>query len=367
MPRGLPFDSLRSLKAGCAWVLVIVIVIASRATSAQERVTLQADVLFYGDNTEFRNPFREGETIFGTTARGCVVVAVNDRVDLSFGAVGNHLFGGDDAFELVRPAFALTVKGRRSTFLFGTLPPSRRDPGEGPDLAGPHGLLPALQRETLAFTRPYEAGFRWTFNASKLQHEMWLNWQRVNTAEHRERFDAGFAGQFLTAGSLAFPFQLHVVHEGGQLFASGAVRDSAAAALGIRLAGSAGRFERAAVEIYGLGSRYVPDREEPERTRRGAGVFGRASVHRSGWRGHILFWRGRDFITDEGDPNYLSLRRDGSVYGGTRDYSEAGVTRVFRPAPSVSLAASARIHRTEKHYEYSYRVIGTANLRIRLR
>src|SRR5688572_3324178 len=111
-----------------AWLVVVLIVIASRGTSAQERVTLQADVLFYGDNTEFRNPFREGETIFGTTARGCAVVTVNDRVHLSFGIVGHHLFGGDEAFETVRPVLSLTVQGRRSAFLFGTLPPSRRDP-----------------------------------------------------------------------------------------------------------------------------------------------------------------------------------------------------------------------------------------------
>jgi hypothetical protein len=350
-----------------AGLLVMVIVIASRGTSAQERVTLQADALFYGDNTEFRNPFREGETIFGATLRGCAVVAMNDRVELSFGVVGNHLFGDDDGFELVRPVIAVTFKGRRSAFVFGTLPLSRRDPGAGPDHDGPHGLLPPLQRETLAFTRPYEAGFQWTFTGDSVEHAAWLNWQRVNTAAHRERFDAGFAGQLRAASWLSMPIQLHIVHEGGQLFASGVVRDSAAAALGLQAAGAAAAFERASIEIFALASRYVPDREEPARSRTGAGFLGRASVERSGWRGHVLFWRGKDFITDEGDPNYLSIRRDGSYYRGTRDYAEAGVTRAFRPAQGVAIAVSARIHRIEADYEYSYRVIATANLGLRLR
>jgi hypothetical protein len=348
----------------------MLIVIASRGTSAQERVTLQADVLFYGDNTEFRNPFREGETIFGTTARGCAVVAVNDRVDLSFGVLGNHLFGGDDAFEIVRPVVSLTVKGRRSAFLFGTLPPPRRDPGKGPDHAGPHGLLPVLQRETLAFTRPFEAGLQWTFNGARLQHEIWMNWQRVNTAEHRERFDTGFSGALRATSRFSMPIHVHIVHEGGQLFGAGAVRDSAAAALGIKVAGAAGTagaFERASIEVFALASRYVPDREEPDRSRTGAGFLSRASVERSGWRGHLLFWRGKDFVTDEGDPNYLSIRRDGSYYRGTRDYAEAGVTRAFRPAEGVAIAVSARIHRVEAHYEYSYRVLAAANLGFRLR
>ena len=348
-------------------LFVIVFVIASRGTSAQERVTLQADALFYGDNTEFRNPFREGETIFGTTARACAVISVNDRVDVTFGAVGNLLYGADDAFERVRPVVRLTAKGARSSFVFGTLPTEYPDPARGPDRAGPHGLLPVLQRETLSFTRPFEAGLQWTFAGSRLKHDAWVNWQRVNTAEHRERFDSGIAAEVRAGRRFVIPLQLHIVHEGGQLFASGAVRDSAAAAIGLQASGAPGLFERATLEMFALASRYVPDREAPDRNRRGAGFFGRASVERSGWRGHIVFWRGQDFVTDEGDPNYLSIRRDGSYYRGTRDYAEAGLTRAFRPAPGVTIAASGRIHRTERHYEYSYRVLAAANLRVRLR
>jgi hypothetical protein len=347
--------------------MLLVLVIAAHGSSAQERVTLQADVLFYGDNTELRNPFREGETIFGTAPRVSVVASLNDRVDFTLGIAGNHLFGGDDAFELVRPVISLTMKGRRSTFTFGTLPVAYPDPSAGPDRAGPHRLLPVLQRETLSFTRPYEAGLQWTFRGTSLQHDMWINWQRVNTQEHRERFDAGIAAEVRTPSAISIPLQLHVVHEGGQRFASGAVRDSAAAAIGLRVAGAAGAFDRAGLEMYALASRFVPDRAAPDRNRRGPGFLGRAAVERSGWRAHVLFWRGRDFIAEEGDPNYLSIRRDGSYYRGTRDYSEAGLTRGFTPAQGVTLAASARIHRTERHYEYSYRVIGTANLRFKLR
>lgn len=330
-------------------------------------MTLQADVLLYGDNTEFRNPFREGETIFGAAPRVCVVASFTDRVDLTLGAAGNHLFGGDDAWQRLRPVVSLTVKGRRSSFVLGTLPASHPDPSAGPDRAGPHRLLPVLQRETMSFIRPVEAGLQWTFRGSSLQHDMWINWQRVNTAEHRERFDAGIAAELRMTPAVALPIQLHVVHEGGQLFAAGAVRDSAAGAIGVRVSGAAHAFGRGGLEIYGLASRFAPDRAAPERTRRGAGILGRAAVERAGWRAHVLFWRGRDVVTDEGDANYLSIRRDGSYYRGIRDYSEAGVTRAFKPAPAVTIAASARIHRTERHYEYSYRVLGTAKFHLTLR
>ena len=41
--------------------------------------------------------------------------------------------------------------------------------------------------------------------------------------------------------------------------------------------------------------------------------------------------------------------------------------RTFHPAPGVVLGASVRFHRVETHYEYSYRIVGSARLRWRVR
>ncbi len=333
--------------------------IAATATSglAQDSVALQTNVLFYGDNTEFRNPFREGETIFGAAVRLTAALGLGDRTTLRLGAFGNQRFGSDDAFDLVRPEMSLTIRGGRSSFTFGTLLPSPHPGDAGPDLNGPHGLLPPLQRETLAFDRAYEAGLQWLFAGRRLHHDVWLNWQRINTRDHRERFDAGASGGFRVAGPLSVPFQAHIVHEGGQLFRSGPVADSQAVAAGISLRGRLAGFDTGGLEVFGLASRFVPDRASPARGLNGSAFLVRASVERAGWRGHVLMWRGDDFVKDEGDSNYASLRRDGTRYRGTRDYSEAGLTRIFRPASGVAVHASARFHRTEKHYEYSYRIL----------
>jgi hypothetical protein len=334
---------------------------------AQEHVTFHGDFLFYGDNTEFRNAFREGETILGTAVRAAAVFDLHDRVRVSVGAFGNVRFGGDSAFELARPIVSLTLVGRRSSFVFGTLVTPRVGDPPGPDRTGPHGLLPPLERETLAFDRPYEAGLAWTFAGETLRHELWIDWQRVNTKDHRERFDAGAVGEVKVSRLAAIPFELHIVHEGGQLFSTGPVADSSAFAVGLRLHGRVGPFERAAIEGYGLGSRFVPDRTVPSASRDGAAFFSRASAERAGWRGHLIVWRGRDFIKDEGDLNYLSMRRDGSRYVGTRDYAEAGLARTFRPAAGVLLEASGRLHRIERHYEYSFRILGTASLALKIK
>ena len=321
----------------------------------------------YGDNTEFRNPFREGETIFGSVVRVSGDLELSPRVKVSLGVVGNERFGGDRAFDVVRPVVALTVTGTRSTFVFGAFPPRQWDAPVGADLMGPHRLLPPLQRETLAFDRAYEPGLRWTFRGKTIEHDMWLEWQRVNTPRHRERFDAGINAALRPRAAFSVPFQLHVVHEGGQLFASGAVADSVAAAAGARVERTVAPQTRGSLEAYGLVSRYVPDRARPELSRDGVAFLGRAAVQRDGWRLHLLAWRGRNFIKDEGDPNYLSIRRDGTRYDGTRDYAEVGAARRFQLAASASLEVSARYHRIERFYEYSYRVTSTINVAARLR
>ena len=350
-----------------ASALLAVATIAGGTAAAQQHVTARADVLLYGDNTEFRNPFREGETIFGAAARTSVDVELNPRTTLSLGVSGNERFGGDDAFEQVRPVVTLTITGARSSFVFGAFPARRADSPIGPDRMGPHALLPPLQRETLTFERPYEPGLRWTFRGNIVEHEMWLEWQRLNTREHRERFDAGMTAALRPRCAVSFPVQLHIVHEGGQLFASGPVADSVAAAAGARLEHAIGDAARGSLEAFGLVSRYVPDRAQPGLSRDGVAVLWRGGIERGAWRLHVIVWRGRNFIKDEADPNYLSILRGGARYHGTRDYAEIGGARRFRLADTASLEVSARFHRIEQYYEYSYRVTSTINVAGRIK
>jgi hypothetical protein len=361
---------------------MIILCACGRADPAQARqgLTVGGDVVFYGDNTEFHNPFREGATLFGAAARIDARVEMNDAVTLAAGVFANQRFGSEDAFELVRPVLALIVSSRRSRFVFGTLDTPRVGRPQGPDRAGPHGLLPPIQRETLAFERPYEAGFQWTYEGPVLKHEAWLDWQRLNTPDHRERFDAGMRAEGRITGTLSIPFQTHVVHEGGQLFSAGPVRDSFVLASGLvvghnRPRGQSrddaeptpGRPFGVTIELLGFWSRHTADREAAKPTLAGGAFFGRAAVERRQWRAHLVAWRGDDFVKDEGDSNYMSMRRDGTRYRGVRDYAEAGFTWTWTPAPGALVETSFRFHRIERHYEYSYRVLGVVRARARLK
>jgi hypothetical protein len=359
------------LFAGIRRVVLLSVLLAA-PVGAQTNVDLTARVTFYGDNTEFSNPFREGETLLGTFASVFVDARVSERLVLRGGAFGNQRFGSDDSFDEARPVLALIVGSRQSHLILGTLDTFRRvrsGAEPGPDRTGPHGLLPPMQRETLAFERPWEAGMQWVLDVPRVQQEAWVHWQRVNTSDQREVFDAGLTSRIPLREALTLRGDVHLVHQGGQLSnsAAGPVADSVAAALGVEAAGDMPPLDRLSLEGYVLVSRHVPDREQEQDARTGFGTFIRAAVEERGWRGHLILWRASDYIKAEGDPLYQTLRRDGTRMRGLRDYAEAGVTRTFRLAPASFLEASLRWHRVESDYEYSFRILAVAELAKRLK
>lgn len=328
----------------------------SESTGAQT-YTAAGDLLFYGDNTEFANPFREGETLLGASGRITLDVALNKIVTLRGGIFGLGRFGAHTFLEQGEPVLALAIGDASSRFIFGSLETAAtRTAVAGPDVETLHGLLPPLQREQLTFSRGQEMGLQWLVDRPRLNHDLWINWQRLNTDQHRERFDTGYRGAITVARALALHGQWHLVHEGGQQFDSGAVSDSQAAALGIEWTGAAGAGQ-VSLESHVVATRHVPDRAQPLLTDAGLGSFTRVAWTRSRWRAHGVVWRSRDTLKAEGDPNYLSARRDGTMFRRVRDYGELGLTRHFSPAPGLHMFAAARLHRVESHYEYSYRIV----------
>jgi hypothetical protein len=335
----------------------------ARAAAAQGvDLSLEATAAFYGDNTEFSNPFREGETTIGAYAQLFVEARASDRLAIRAGVFGNQRFGSGDAFEQVRPVLALVVGGARSRLVLGTLETVRRVDGPGPDRTGPHSLLPPVQRETLAFDRPWEAGLQWIVESPRFTQEAWVNWQQSNTAERREVFDTGVKSRWRIRRAVDVRGDVFLVHQGGQLSGNGPVSDSLSGTIGIDVGGPAGALDRLGFEAFALASRHVPNREDTSLARSGFATFLRVSAEEGHWRLHGILWRGDDFVAREGDPHYQSIRRDGTAYRSLRDYAEAGLTRLFPLAPRSWLEASVRWHRVENDYEYSFRIFAVAAL-----
>ncbi len=343
--------------AGC-------LLLARGAAAQHVDYSLDATLTFYGDNTEFFNPFRDGETTVGMHALVVGEARTSERLAIRGGVFGNQRFGSRDAFEQARPVLTLVVGPRKSRLILGTIETGRRAQGIGPDRSGPHGLLPPLQVDTLAFTRPWEAGAQWLFETTRVKHESWVHWQRVANADQRERIDAGAVSRVQVHRAIVLGGDFFIVHEGGQLSSNGHVGDSVAGSIGGEVGGRAGALDKLSLEAFIIGARHDPDRLDDSTTRAGLATFLRASAEKAQWRAHAIMFRGDDFITAEGDGNYQSLRMDGRPYRNLRDYGEVGFTRVFSLAKDSWLEASVRGHRVEHDYDYSFRIVAVANLRI---
>ena len=352
-------------RGGVLAILIAGCLSLARGAAGQDvDYSLDATVTFYGDNTEFFNPFRDGETTIGTHVFLVGEARTSERFAIRAGVFGNQRFGSQHAFEEVRPVFTLAVGGARSRLLLGTIQTVRRAQGIGPDRSGPHALLPPLQVETLAFTRPWEAGVQWLVNTPRVTHESWVHWQRAATSHQRERIDAGAVSRFRVHRAITIGGDFFIVHEGGQLTSNGHVGDSMAGSMGGEVGGPAGALDKLSLEAFIIASRFDPDRADDARTRAGLATFLRVAAEKDRWRAHAIVFRGDDFLAAEGDANYLSQRMDGTYFRNLRDYGEVGFTRLFPLAPESWLEASVRGHRVEHHYDYSFRVLAVAKLRI---
>jgi len=342
--------------------------LSTTPVAAQDRAAFVVDMTFYGDNTEFFNPWRLGETLLGAEGRLFLDVDLNERVTLRGGLFGNHRFGDDRNFETVRPVLALHIKNDFNRFVIGSIESGTQPLGAKPEQLGPHGLLPPLQRESLAFIRPDEAGLQWTFHTNRFDQEAWINWQRLNTRLNRELFDTGIRGQLSVDQNLpiSLSYQFHLVHQGGQQFDSGPVADSWGGGPGLIVELPTGVFDRQTAEIHGLISRDVPNRLQMSNARTGFGLFTRYMAEKAGWRMHAIAWRARNFVKREGDENYGSLHTNERITS-LRHYFETGVTRAFYPAEEVGLELSARLHRVDTHHDYSFRILAKVDFDIPLK
>ena len=57
----------------------------------------------------------------------------------------------------------------------------------------------------------------------------------------------------------------------------------------------------------------------------------------------------------------MSIARSGNGYRGTRDYSEAGLTRRFTLARAAVLDVSGRLHHVEGRSELSFRILSAVS------
>src|SRR5438477_12987114 len=92
----------RTRGIGIALLVMACFAAGARLASAQE-FAWKSGAIFYGDNTEFFNPYRTGQTILGAQLQTYLSAGLGPRTEVILGAYGNHRSGRSDFLDDVRP------------------------------------------------------------------------------------------------------------------------------------------------------------------------------------------------------------------------------------------------------------------------
>jgi hypothetical protein len=283
---------------------------------------------------------------------------VSQRTSLRAGVFADYRFGTDEFLDPVKPILAFRYQTPTTLGVLGTLETVNR-----------HGYLEPLEVTTLEFTRPIEYGAQFIQHRQAFDMDLFLDWQGLNTPTSREVFNYGLVMKARPASFATIEFQFHGLHHGGQLFSAGVpVTNNTVSAIGARLHSALPALGPSELAAFYLTSKGNIDPNHPTgRPDRGHGVYLRGMVEPvQGLELFFIYWAGRDFHTDEGDPNYNSVGVDDTFYRSRRRYGELGVIRRHKIDGLVDMDAEFRLHRSDNDesqalfdstWEYSYRLV----------
>ena len=333
--------------------------------AAQRRVDWENRFLFYSDNSEFFNPYREGATWMGGRLWSELTLQATPKVQVRVGLSADHL-SGDSSFATVQPLLSLQYRHEGGTGVLGTLIVEDR-----------HGLLEPLMELQRDILKPVEYGSQWIERRDRWQGEYWLNWRELNSPTAREEFDMGAVGHLDLLPWLTLGAQGLWVHRGGQLYGAGeSTANNMSAAVGLTVHDTLGALGAATLGAWYLGSSKGWHDSLPAGVdAAGHGRLLRASVspfHAVRFSG-VLWW-GDGYAATAGDRNYSSIGRDG-YFKRDRFYAEVGMNQVWRAAEGVSLESQFRFHKIDhldtdalswSSWEYSYRLVARVPFGVRV-
>src|SRR5579883_1651960 len=109
----------KTILAKTSLALLAILVGAIPAVFAGE-VTFKNEFTFYGDNTEFFEPFRLRETILGQQFKSFLDAETGDHTNLQAGLFADHRSAEDTTTE-VKPIFSFRFHDNDTIGVFGTL------------------------------------------------------------------------------------------------------------------------------------------------------------------------------------------------------------------------------------------------------
>ena len=313
---------------------------------AAQNITWHTDLTFYGDNTEFFEPYRIRETLLGQQFKTFLKVDAGTDTAFWAGLFADHRAAQQTGFPVL-PILSFVYHTKTSRGILGTLETVNR-----------HGLIEPMEVTTLELTRPIEYGLQWIQKDDFIRLDSFLDWQQLLAPGQSELFDYGGSAILPLLGDVALEGQLHGYHSGGAQF-NVPVWNNLAAGLGIKLQSDPETLGKNFLEIYGLTSKTTNLTGYPGPAQ-GFGLYVKGSFSPdNAWEFFGLYWMGRDYYSKEGDSNYDSVGTDGAYYQSTRHYEELGVRRDVAIEGDVHFDFEFRSHWIEDSWANSLRLLAT--------
>ena len=322
--------------------------ILSMSLALAESVTFQNTFIFYGDNTEFFEPFRLRETLLGQQLKSYLNLETGLKTSLWAGIFADHLSAVLNSSVNVLPILSFSYHQDDSKGVFGTLQPVNR-----------HGLLEPMEVTTLEITRPIEYGMQWVQTGEVFKSDIFLNWQTLLTPSSRETFDYGGSARFLCLPFLELDAQSHCYHVGGVTY-GGVVRNNFAGGLGLTLKSKLPLLGESSLAALGLGSNDTNRPSYPGPVNGGGLYFRGGFSPFAGWEAFGIAWFGKDYMSEEGDSNYNSYGYDGVYYLSDRHYEETGIRYSTTIDKVVTFNFEIRSHWIEDSWAHSFRIVAQA-------
>lgn len=273
------------------------------------------------DNT-FTNGLGRDTTLIGNLVNATVYRRLLPNLEAELGVFANIPFGHDTEVSQVRPIVRLTYQPiDQLTAVAGTIRTPHRD------------FHDAVFDNGNRFLRPIEQGAQMLVDSQHYRQDLFINWQQAFQGSSPNRFDVGYAGQ-LKFGPLRFNGQAHWVRNGQALFKldrSFDTRDNLVVAAGPELVLQPARWLPSADwwNALGISFTYLTSYNQADDgtdATRGRGYELRTWLDLAGWRPYVAFWKGRNFLSQQGDPEFRAS-----------NFPEIGLSKTFRLGERASL------------------------------
>lgn len=185
---------------------------SSRNDSLSPReLSFRLDHLNFLRNNEYFSPQADGYTLFGSQWIPTVQFQVTDQVRLGAGAYLRADYGGK-GFQRILPILQMEYRAGHHLLSMGTL--------EG---ALAHGLIEPMYDFENLIQRRIENGFQWKVSTSRLQSDLWVDWQNMiyPLSPAQEEIWGGLNLRYQFIEKEDFRLETHLpftaYHKGGQI------------------------------------------------------------------------------------------------------------------------------------------------------